>query len=105
MIFIQHIPSFSDCEPYKIEVENTESLLSDPRIKDWTKEKGFDEFRVFQNWDNKKWNDFSDGNKSYWKGFENGGWHLMACLNRGENWYVVGTSNEALDLPIWGSNS
>ena len=81
----QHIPNWSDADSETSKFSDLDSLLSLPWVKSFSEQDGFHRFSVDRN---------NEPNGSHW---------LMAELNGGKSWHVVGKlSNASLDeLPDW----
>lgn len=88
--FKQHIPNFCDgFEPYEIECDTLEQLLSHERIQSWTKYPDFHRF---------SWTP-PEPEKHRPLGY------LMCENKEGREWWVVGyiDTKDKLDLPIWSA--
>ena len=94
-IIKQHMPNYVSIDPKEAEFETLEDLMNVEFVKRWTDNRWGDDFHQFSI-SHDDWM-VRSGHEDYM--------HLMAELDGGKKWYVVGyiygSSPEEIGLPEW----
>jgi len=94
-IIKQHLPNYVSIDPQESEFETLEDLMNVGFVKQWTDNRWGDDFHQFSI----SHNDWivKYGHEDYM--------HLMAEMDGGKKWYVIGyiygSSPEEIGLPKW----